>query len=553
MAQIAEELITPLQRAAAKWLTEDSSLTPIEETLMAMSLIGDTSIPDLYQLMDPSVPDIPEDTMKRANPDLNKAGPENNTGTYNKGGSSQNPSTSTSAEGPPAAVGEVHENALRDHVEQGAALSTPVEFQLASTMLRPICLSWIDKVKKNARSFVSEESLDPDLSVAEVERLGYTSTETREPLPAAVCAQILSLPDDDDPLPQRGHDILSMDWEPVSRIYYNAMPLLWGLFAGTSAFDSVKLYLDDVARIFYLPTLATKYGPNHYFVLRALQSFGMTLSLVCHPDMSADILETAVQGFDKLGMQLHRHTLDCFYQLVQVLPFSRKGPRGIRLAQNFLQRCQVGYGRRHGRTISALALMARGFVALNQKQLAVNVLNQVTRLTDGLLESERATKQYADALRDIGKAEFYAGLIDRSATTLLAALQRNDDLEYRAPDSSHLSFLLGMVHSQAQQWESAITFLRRSTNYRTDTFGELHRSSGSSMEALAVVWEKRGPVLYETPLLDLLEKLYKHHENRFGSDHQRTWIAWLKYGSAAMTARRSNNHEERAREIIEVS
>ncbi|KAF3925190.1 hypothetical protein ABW20_dc0102987 [Dactylellina cionopaga] len=548
-AQAAEGYVNPLQKVASRWLQEDSTVTPIEEAMIAMSLIGDTSIPDLYQLIDRSVPEIPPETLDRANPESSRKETENEEDPSTEKTTTVGEAPLTPGESPPAEP-DLVDAALKDHVEQGAAYSQPLSagFHQASAVLRPICIAWLDKVKRNAACAVSGEPLDPEPTVEEIENLGYTPTESVEALPLSACLDIIKHLDDEDPLPVRGREMLGMDWDPVSKIYYTALPAFWGLFAGTSAFDAVKIYLDDVARIFFLPTLVTKYGTEHYFVARAMQSFGMCLGLVCHPGISVDILEMTVKAFDKLGMRLHQHTLDTFYQLAQTLPFTNKGQYGIRLAQNFHQRCLARYGPRHGRTISAMALFARGLQSQGQKPLAQNILAQTARIINGLQESEKTSKQYADALRDLGKAEFYAGANSRAAKTLTDALQRNDDLEHRGPDSSHLSFLLGMIHGQMNQWENAITFLRRSTMYRTDTFGELHRATGSSMEALSIVWEKRGAVLYENPVLELLEKLLKQYENRFGEDHQRTWNAWVKYGSAMM-AKKVTEGSERVTEF----
>ncbi|KAK6352845.1 hypothetical protein TWF696_004846 [Orbilia brochopaga] len=536
-----------LQKEAARWLQEDSTLTPIEETMMAMSLIGDCSIPDLYQLVDESVPAIPSETLDRADPATAEK-PADRRDDAPPGGPPSGPDT------PSLTDPEVVENAMQSHLEHGQAHANipTLDFHRASELLRPICVAWLDKVKRNALAVISHESPEPQPTVEEIEALGYTPTESSEPLPLPVCADILQYLDDEDPLPYRGHDILTwtVNWEPVSRLYHANMPALWGLFAGTTAFESVKLYLDDIARVFYLPTLVAKYGKQNYFVTRALHCFGMVLGLVCHPDLSAEVLEIAVASFDNLGMRLHQHTMDAAYQLSQALPFSRKGPHGIRLAQDFLSRCQTKHGLRHGRTIAALALLARGLLNNNQKPLARGLLSQTNRLTSSLHESEKTSKDYADALRDIGKAEFYAGFQTRAAATLLAALQRNDDLGHRAPDSSHLSFLLGMVYSQSAQWENAIVFLRRSTMYRSDTFGEMHRASASSMEALSSVWEKRGVVLYENPMLELLEKLLRHYESRFGEQHERTYKAWVRYGTAVMA--KETAEAERVTELEEV-
>ncbi|KAJ6263738.1 hypothetical protein Dda_2308 [Drechslerella dactyloides] len=536
-----------LQKEAARWLQEDSTLTPIEETMMAMSLIGECSIPDLYQLVDESVPGIPAETLDRADPAAAQpAGQQDETYATD--------SAPSDAETPEFTDPKAVEDALQTHVEHGQAHITipTLDFHRASELLRPICISWLDKVKRNALAAISQQSPEPQPTIEEIESLGYTPTESSEPLPLATCAEILQYLDDDDPLPYRGHDILNwnFNWEPVSKLYHDNMPALWGLFAGTTAFESVKLYLDDIARVFYLPTLVAKYGKHHYFVIRALHCFGMVLGLVCHPDLSADVLEIAVAGFDNLGMRLHQHTMDAAYQLAQALPFSRKGPHGIRLAQDFLSRCQAKHGLRHGRTIAALALLARGMLNNGQKPLARGLLSQVNRLNDSLHESDKTSKDYADALRDIGKAEFYAGLQRKAQLTLLAALQRNDDLGHRAPDSSHLSFLLGMVYSQSAQWENAIIFLRRSTMYRSDTFGEMHRASASSMEALSNVWEKRGIVLYENPMLELLEKLLRHYESRFGQRHERTYKAYVKYGAAMMAKEAAE--AERVTEVEEL-
>ncbi|KAF3908069.1 hypothetical protein ABW21_db0204532 [Orbilia brochopaga] len=539
-----------LQKEAARWLQEDSTLTPIEETLMAMSLIGDCSIPDLYQLVDESVPGIPSETLERADPAAGE-NPADGRDDINDGDSA----IASDPETPGLTDPQVVEDAMQSHLEHGQAhVSIPtLDFHRASELLRPVCVSWLDKVKRNALATISQQSPEPQPTIEEIESLGYTPTESSEPLPLSVCADILQYLDDEDPLPYRGHDILTWadNWDPVSKLYHAGMPALWGLFAGTTAFESVKLYLDDIARVFYLPTLVAKYGKQHYFVTRALHCFGMVLGLVCHPDLSAEVLEIAVANFDALGMRLHQHTMDAAYQLAQALPFSRKGPHGIRLAQDFLTRCQTKHGVRHGRTIAALALLARGLLNNNQKPLARGVLSQTTRLTDSLHESEKTSKDYADALRDIGKAEFYAGNQNKAAATLLAALQRNDDLGHRAPDSSHLSFLLGMVYSQSGQSENAIVFLRRSTMYRSDTFGEMHRASASSMEALSNVWEKRGVVLYENPMLELLEKLLRHYESRFGEQHERTYKAWVKYGAAVMA--KETAEAERVTEVEEVA
>ncbi|KAK6524652.1 hypothetical protein TWF281_011555 [Arthrobotrys megalospora] len=554
-APAEEDHITPLQKAAARWLQEDSTATPIEEAMMAMSLIGgETAIPDLYQLIDQSVPEIPSETLHRANPDnIPKDAPDADE--FEAGPSIDiKPPSDATKDRPPPDDPSVLTAAMEDHVEQGQSFSLDLStgFHQATAVLRPICMAWLDKVKRNAMCVISQQPLDPEPTIEEIEKLRYTPTESTEPLPTAVCVDILEYLDDEDPLPDRGHDMLGMDWEPVSKIYYGVLPAFWGLFAGTSAFESAKLYLDDVARIFYLPTLVTKYGKDHYFVARAMQSFGMCLGLVCHPQVSAEILEMAVRSFDRLDMKLHQHTLDTFYQLAQVLPFSPKGPQATRLAQFFYQRCQIRYGRGHGRSISALALMARLLINQGLKSIAITIINEANKTIAELQEPEKTSKQYADALRDLGKAEFYAGLSQKATKTLTDALQRNDDLEHRAPDSSHLSFLLGLIHGQLQQWESSIMFLRRSTFYRADTFGELHRATGSSMEALTNMFEKRGLVLYENPLLDMLEKLLRHYENRFGEDHQRTWNAWVKYGSAMMVKRITEERSTTSRDVVEV-
>ncbi|KAK6346063.1 hypothetical protein TWF730_010397 [Orbilia blumenaviensis] len=551
-----EDHITPLQKAAARWLQEDSTTTPIEEAMMAMTLIGgETAIPDLYQLIDQSVPAIPSETLQGADPD-NLPKPSRDPSESSPSGSSKAFLSGQTKDLPPSDDPSVLNAAIEDHVEHGQSFSLDLStgFHQATDLLHPICIAWLDKVKRNALCVTSQPPLaiDPP-TIEEIERLGYTPTESIEPLPLAVCANILSYLNDPDPLPDRGHDMLSMEWDPVSKIYFSVLPAFWGLFAGTSAFDSAKLYLDDVARIFYLPTLVTKYGKDHYFVTRAMQSFGMCLGLICHPQVSAEILEMAVRAFDRLGMKLHHHALDTFYQLAQVLPFSSKGPQATRLAHFFHQRCQIHYGPRHGRTISALALMARLLINQGLKSIAITILNEAQKLISNLQESDKTSKQYADALRDVGKAEFYAGLNYKATKTLTDALQRNDDLEHRAPDSSHLSFLLGMIHGQMQQWDSSIMFLRRSTFYRADTFGEFHRVTGSSMEALTNMLERRGLVLYENPLLDMLEKLLRHYENRFGEDHQRTWNAWVKYWSAMMVKRVTEGRDGPInRDIVEV-
>ncbi|KAK6506301.1 hypothetical protein TWF506_011218 [Arthrobotrys conoides] len=554
-AAVEEDHITPLQKATARWLQEDSTTTPIEEAMMAMSLIGgETAIPDLYQLIDQSVPEIPTETLQGADPDNVQAA----TLATDPSGSMNAPNTppgSPPQTRPPPEDPSVIKAAMEEHVEQGQAFSLDLSsgFHQATAVLRPICTVWIDRVKRNAICVISQQPLDPEPTVEEIQRIGYTPTESTEPLPLGVCTNILTYLDDPDPLPDRGHDMLGMNWDPVSKIYFSVLPAFWGLFAGTSAFETAKLYLDDVARIFYLPTLVTKYGPDHYFVTRAMQSFGMCLGLVCHPQISAEILEMAVRAFDKLDMKLHQHSLDTFYQLAQVLPFSPNGPLATRLVQSFHQRCLVRYGRRHGRTISALALMARLLINQNLKPIAITIINEANKTIADLQESEKTSKQYADALRDLGKAEFYAGLTQKSTKTLTDALSRNDDLEHRAPDSSHLSFLLGMIHGHLQQWESSIMFLRRSTFYRSDTFGELHRATGSSMEALTSMCERRGLVLYENPVLDMLEKLFKMYENRFGEDHQRTWNAWVKYGSAMMVKKIAEDRNAPInRDIVEV-
>ncbi|RVD85052.1 uncharacterized protein DFL_003383 [Arthrobotrys flagrans] len=551
---VEEDRITPLQRAAARWLTEDSTTTPIEEAMMAMSLIGgETAIPDLYQLIDQSVPEIPTETLRGADPDKTATpGSSEAVPTNDPSAPPGPPSTKTR---PPPEDPSVINAAVEDHVEQGQAFSLDLSagFHQATAVLRPICSAWVERVKRNAVCIMSQQPLDPEATIEEIEILGYTPTESTEPLPPGVCINILTYLNDPDPLPDRGHNMLGMDWAHISKIYFSVLPAFWGLFAGTSAFETAKLYLDDVARVFYLPTLVTKYGKDHYFVTRAMQSFGMCLGLVCHPQISAEILEMAVRAFDKLGMKLHQHALDSFYQLAQVLPFSPKGPLATRLIQFFHQRCLVRYGRRHGRTISALALMSRLLINQNLKPIAITIINEANKTISDLQESEKTSKQYADALRDLGKAEFYAGLSHNATKTLTDALSRNDDLEHRAPDSSHLSFLLGMIHGQLQQWESSIMFLRRSTFYRSDTFGELHRATGSSMEALASMCERRGLVLYENPVLDMLEKLFKHYENRFGEDHQRTWNAWVKYGSAMMVKRITEDRKTPIdRDIVEV-
>ncbi|KAK6497769.1 hypothetical protein TWF481_012171 [Arthrobotrys musiformis] len=551
---VEEDHITPLQKATARWLQEDSTTTPIEEAMMAMSLIGgETAIPDLYQLIDQSVPEIPTETLQGADPEnANSATPSPSGSSPRNDPEAQSSPPPTR---PPPEDPAIINAAMEEHVEHGQASSLDLSagFHQATALLRPICTAWIDRVKRNAVCILSQQPLDPEPTIEEIEKLGYTPTESTEPLSQTVCTSIVEYLDDPDPLPDRGHEMLGMDWDPVSKIYFGVLPAFWGLFAGTSAFETAKLYLDDVARIFYLPTLVTKYGKDHYLVTRAMQSFGMCLGLVCHPQVSAEILEMAVRAFDKLDMKLHQHSLDTFYQLAQVLPFSPKGPLATKLVQFFHQRCLVRYGRRHGRTISALALMARLLINQNLKQIAITIINEANKLISDLSEPEKTSKQYADALRDLGKAEFYAGLSHKATKTLTDALQRNDDLEHRAPDSSHLSFLLGMIHGQLQQWESSIMFLRRSTFYRSDTFGELHRATGSSMEALTSMCERRGLVLYEAPVLDMLEKLFKHYENRFGEDHQRTWNAWVKYGSAMMVRKVT---EDRGgpinRDIVEV-
>ncbi|KAK6540271.1 hypothetical protein TWF694_009083 [Orbilia ellipsospora] len=518
--------------------------------MMAMSLIGgESSIPDLYLLVDKSVPEIPSETLDRANPETARGRSEPaepaSGADHDKESASATERTETNIQQlhtPPETI----DAAVQEHLEQSQSCQKPLDsgFHQASAALRPVCLAWMDRVKRNATAVLTNQPLEPEASVEEIEKIGYTPTESAEPFPPSVCTDILKLLDNPDPLPDRGHDMLEMDWEPVLKIFYTALPAFWGLFASTSAFDSVKLYLDDVARVFHLPTLVTKYGTENYLAMRAMQSFGMCLGLVCHPMLSAEILEMAVKGFDKLGLKLHHHTMETMYQLVQTLPFANKGQYGTRMAQNYLQRCQIKYGQRHGRTISALALIARGLVSQNQKTFAQGLLKQVARMTDAIHESDKTSKQYADALRDIGKAEFYAGLNHNATKTLTDALSRNDDLEHRAPDSSHLSFLVGMMYGQMHQWEHAITFLRRSTMYRSDTFGELHRATGSSMEALSVVWERRGVVLYDNPVLELLEKLVKHYQNRFGGDHQRTWDAWVKFGTAMME-KKSSEHKMR--------
>ncbi|KAF3184248.1 hypothetical protein EYR41_006728 [Orbilia oligospora] len=549
---VEEDHITPLQKAAARWLQEDSTTTPIEEAMMAMSLIGgETAIPDLYQLIDESVPEIPTETLQGADPDNAQTATPVPSEPANPNPSSGAPTETR----PPPEDPSVINAAMEDHVEQGQAFSLDLSagFHQATAVLRPICTAWIERVKRNAICIMSEQPLDPEPTIEEIEKIGYTPTESIEPLPPGVCTSVLKYLDDPDPLPDRGHEMLGMDWDPVSKIYFSVLPAFWGLFAGTSAFETTKLYLDDVARIFYLPTLVTKYGPGHYFVTRAMQSFGMCLGLVCHPQVSAEILEMAVRAFDKLDMKLHQHALDTFYQLAQVLPFSPNGPLATRLVQFFHQRCLVRYGRGHGRTISALALMARLLINQNLKPIAITIINEANKIISETQESEKTSKQYADALRDLGKAEFYAGLTHKSTKTLTDALARNDDLEHRAPDSSHLSFLLGMIHGHLQQWESSIMFLRRSTFYRSDTFGELHRATGSSMEALTSMCERRGLVLYENPVLDMLEKLFKMYENRFGEDHQRTWNAWVKYGSAMMVKKITEDRNAPInRDIVEV-
>ncbi|KAF3283653.1 hypothetical protein TWF970_000831 [Orbilia oligospora] len=550
---VEEDHITPLQKAAARWLQEDSTTTPIEEAMMAMSLIGgETAIPDLYQLIDESVPEIPTETLQGADPDNAQT---TTPGPSEPANDSNSPSGAPTETRPPPEDPSVINAAMEDHVEQGQAFSLDLSsgFHQATAVLRPICTAWIERVKRNAICIVSEQPLDPEPTIEEIEKIGYTPTESIEPLPPGVCTSVLKYLDDPDPLPDRGHEMLSMNWDPVSKIYLSVLPAFWGLFAGTSAFETTKLYLDDVARIFYLPTLVTKYGPGHYFVTRAMQSFGMCLGLVCHPQVSAEILEIAVRAFDKLDMKLHQHALDTFYQLAQVLPFSPNGPLATRLVQFFHQRCLVRYGRGHGRTISALALMARLLINQNLKPIAITIINEANKTISETQEVEKTSKQYADALRDLGKAEFYAGLTHKSTKTLTDALARNDDLEHRAPDSSHLSFLLGMIHGHLQQWESSIMFLRRSTFYRSDTFGELHRATGSSMEALTSMCERRGLVLYENPVLDMLEKLFKMYENRFGEDHQRTWNAWVKYGSAMMVKKIAEDRNAPInRDIVEV-
>ncbi|EPS45344.1 hypothetical protein H072_593 [Dactylellina haptotyla CBS 200.50] len=554
-APVQDEQLAAFQRTTARWLTEDSTLTPVEEAMMAMSLIGgESSIPDLYQLIDKSVPEIPAETLDRANPE--SAARREADGSTRP--SSSEPTTTEGSESPSegtvapetAAPTNVRDAAIQEHVDHGMAVSMPLEagFHDVSVFLRPICMAWLERVKRNAMSVIAQKPVEPEASVEEIGRLGYTPTESSEPLPLTVCADILQYLDD-NPLPERGYDLLEMDWDPVSKIYYSALPAFWGLFASTAAFNTVKLYLDDVARVFYLPTLVTRYGNDNYFVLRAMQSFGMCLGLVCHPNLSAEVLQLAVRGFDKLGLRYHHHTMETYYQLAQTLPFSLKGQEGVQLVQAYLLRCQKKYGPQHGRTISAMALLARGLVNQNQKPMAQALLKHIVAKTDSIPEKKKTSKQYADALRDIGKAEFYAGLNHQAAKTLILALQRNDDLEHRAPDSSHLSFLVGMIYGQMQQWEGAITFLRRSTLYRSNTFGELHRATGSSMEALSVVWERRGIVRYDNPVLELLEKLFRHYENRFGEDHQRTWNAWVKYGSAMVA---SNVTEQRIREFIDV-
>ncbi|KAF3194148.1 hypothetical protein TWF225_008312 [Orbilia oligospora] len=549
---VEEDHITPLQKAAARWLQEDSTTTPIEEAMMAMSLIGgETAIPDLYQLIDESVPEIPTETLQGADPDNAQTATPVPSEPANPNPSSGAPTETR----PPPEDPSVINAAMEDHVEQGQAFSLDLSagFHQATAVLRPICTAWIERVKRNAICIMSEQPLDPEPTIEEIEKIGYTPTESIEPLPPGVCTSVLKYLDDPDPLPDRGHEMLGMDWDPVSKIYFSVLPAFWGLFAGTSAFETTKLYLDDVARIFYLPTLVTKYGPGHYFVTRAMQSFGMCLGLVCHPQVSAEILEMAVRAFDRLDMKLHQHALDTFYQLAQVLPFSPNGPLATRLVQFFHQRCLVRYGRGHGRTISALALMARLLINQNLKPIAITIINEANKIISETQESEKTSKQYADALRDLGKAEFYAGLTHKSTKTLTDALARNDDLEHRAPDSSHLSFLLGMIHGHLQQWESSIMFLRRSTFYRSDTFGELHRATGSSMEALTSMCERRGLVLYENPVLDMLEKLFKMYENRFGEDHQRTWNAWVKYGSAMMVKKITEDRNAPInRDIVEV-
>ncbi|KAF3167733.1 hypothetical protein TWF788_011306 [Orbilia oligospora] len=553
---VDEDHITPLQKAAARWLQEDSTTTPIEEAMMAMSLIGgETAIPDLYQLIDESVPEIPTETLQGADPDNPQTATPGSSARHEPANDPNSSSGAPTETRPPPEDPSVINAAMNDHVEQGQAFSLDLSagFHQATAVLRPICTAWIERVKRNAICIMSEQPLDPEPTIEEIEKIGYTPTESIEPLPPGVCTSVLKYLDDPDPLPDRGHEMLGMDWDPVSKIYFSVLPAFWGLFAGTSAFETTKLYLDDVARIFYLPTLVTKYGPGHYFVTRAMQSFGMCLGLVCHPQVSAEILEIAVRSFDKLDMKLHQHALDTFYQLAQVLPFSPNGPLATRLVQFFHQRCLVRYGRGHGRTISALALMARLLINQNLKPIAITIINEANKTISETQESEKTSKQYADALRDLGKAEFYAGLTHKSTKTLTDALARNDDLEHRAPDSSHLSFLLGMIHGHLQQWESSIMFLRRSTFYRSDTFGELHRATGSSMEALTSMCERRGLVLYENPVLDMLEKLFKMYENRFGEDHQRTWNAWVKYGSAMMVKKITEDRNAPInRDIVEV-
>lgn len=48
--QLAEPILDPIAKSAVGWLCEDSTLTPIEEGMMALSLIGDTPIPDLWKV-----------------------------------------------------------------------------------------------------------------------------------------------------------------------------------------------------------------------------------------------------------------------------------------------------------------------------------------------------------------------------------------------------------------------------------------------------------------------------------------------------------------------
>lgn len=429
---------------------------------------------------------------------------------------------------------EIDGKTVDELIELEAQAPSYVELDDAFREFHPVVLSWIARVKRNASNSIRKrEAARSNQQFAPEEHppdLHFTSTESSDELSEAVCLQMAALKDDPDPAPYRGNHMLDLPpWEPISIIYPAAVPGLWVLYASTDAFGRVKLYVDDVARVLFLPTLLMKYGPGHYLVVRALHSFALTLMLICQTVASTEVFDMALNGFERLGMKYHKHSFDALYQVAQLAPFSGGGPKAVRRIQDFVNRCQKIHGPRHPRTISGLTMLARGFLAVGQRELAVKILGEVNMRVRGLLEREKKSKEYADTLRDLGKTEFHAGFTGKAVQTLMEAIQRNDDLQHRPADSSHLSFLLGLMLCQTGRYEPAISFMRRSTMYRSDAFTDLHRATGASMEALSFVWQRRGAVFHDSPMFELLEKLYKHYEKRFGGDHQRTFAASLRY------------------------